>query len=106
MTLLGGSFQPSTTKDIIVKTQKPDDNTVDLFWMLLRTLEENLGKRAGPIDSELIRAAYRHFSKLSGKEMKPEYVKLSDPPNPQDHTGPSGPRVHPVVGQTLPEQGQ
>ena len=27
-------------------------------------------------------------------------------PNPQDHPGPSGPRVHPVVGQTLPEQGQ
>ena len=24
-------------------------------------------------------------------------------PNPQDHPGPSGPRVHPVVGQTEPE---
>jgi hypothetical protein len=64
-----------------VKKQKPDENTVDLFWMLLRALEEHLGKRAGPIDSELIRAAYRHYSKLSGKEMKPEYVKLFDPPN-------------------------
>jgi hypothetical protein len=29
------------------------------------------------------------------------------PPNPQDHPGPSGPRVHPVVGQTSDtEQGQ
>ena len=28
-------------------------------------------------------------------------------PSPQDHPGPSGPRVHPVVGRTsLPEQGE
>jgi hypothetical protein len=54
---------------------KPDETTVDLFWMLLRTLEVNLGNSAGPIDAELIRAGYRHLSKLTGREQTPEWVK-------------------------------
>lgn len=29
------------------------------------------------------------------------WLQSACPPNPQDHPGPSGPRVHPVVGQTI-----
>lgn len=54
---------------------KPNETTVDLFWMLLRQVEEKCGNNAGPLDAELIRGAYAHFSKITGKECKPMYVK-------------------------------
>ena len=58
-----------------MKKQKPDENTVDLFWMLLRALEVRVGRGAGPLDAELIRAGYAHFSKLTGVDKEPEFVK-------------------------------
>ncbi len=58
-----------------MKKQKPDENTIDLFWMLLRTLEVKVGRDAGPLDSELIRAGYSHLSKLTGVDQQPEFVK-------------------------------
>ena len=61
---------------------KPNQDTVDLLWMLLRTFETNLGKQTGPLDAELIRGGYRHFSYLTGNEQLPEWVKPL-PPNPQ-----------------------
>jgi hypothetical protein len=54
---------------------KPNKTTKELFWQLLRKLEEKCGNSAGPLDAELIRASYRHWSKLEGKEMTPAYVK-------------------------------
>jgi hypothetical protein len=46
----------------------------DLFWQLLRTLEEHLGKRAGALDADLIRQAYRHFNKVTGSKHVPSYI--------------------------------
>jgi hypothetical protein len=58
-----------------MKPMKPNDDTVDLFWQLHRTLEEKVGKDALPLDAALIQASYRHFSKLQGKTMDPSYIK-------------------------------
>lgn len=55
--------------------QKPNDATADLMWELLRSLEGHLGKAAGPLDAELIRAAYRHMSFLTGRTLIPDVVE-------------------------------
>lgn len=46
----------------------------DIYWQLLRSLEENVGKRAGALDAELIRQAYAHFNEVTGANHKPEYL--------------------------------
>ena len=56
------------------KKSEQDETTKHLFWMLLRELEEKCGNSAGPLDADLIRASYRHYSKLEGREILPAYI--------------------------------
>jgi hypothetical protein len=53
---------------------KPDDTTVELMWQLLCVVEGAAGKNAGPLDTALIRASYRHMSQVMGKPLVPKFL--------------------------------
>lgn len=53
-------------------TPEPRFNS-DIYWQLLRALEERCGSKAGALDKDLIKQAYAHFNKVMGTNHTPSY---------------------------------
>lgn len=64
-------------KSKVPKKLAPNETTAELLWEVLRAFEEKCGTSAGPLDAQLITAAYRHVSLLEGRQINPSYVGLA-----------------------------